>query len=39
MASAPPKARNNSPAQRNCLAMTLWSVEKRYLRTNEVGSG
>src|SRR5438552_2397404 len=39
IASVPPKARNTRPVQRNCLAMTLWSVEKRYFPQNVVGRG
>jgi hypothetical protein len=39
IARAPPKARKSSPAHRNCLAMTLWSVEKTCFRRKEVGSG
>src|SRR5437868_8326687 len=39
IASVPPKARNTRPVQRNCLAITLWSVEKRYFPQNVVGWG
>ena len=39
IAMTPPTTRKKRPYQRNCFAMTLWSVEKTYFRTNEVGSG
>src|SRR3954451_23208293 len=39
MARMPPNARKTRPAQMNCFAMTLWSVEKMYFLRNDVGSG
>ena len=39
MASTPPTSRKSSPAQRNCFAMTLWSIEKTYFRQKDVGGG
>ncbi len=39
MAMIPPMPSQIRPNQRNCLAMTLWSVEKTCFRRKVVGSG
>src|SRR5262245_7202678 len=39
VAMVPPTRRNIRPSQMNCLAMTLWSVEKTYFRRKLVVSG
>ncbi len=39
IAIVPPTARKKRPYQRNCFAMTLWSIEKTYRLTKLEGSG